>query len=248
MTGTHLAIIADAHANAFAVEAVLADIARRGITTIVNLGDNANGPIDPVRTVALLRERVAWHVRGNGDRMTGEGGPTARKSAQFARDRLEADALRWLRDLPQVVRGDDWVAFHASPRSDVEYTMENIVGGKTVLASAAEIAARVGEGAHAGLVLCGHTHLPRLARLGDGRFVLNPGSVGLPAYRDDEPTPHAVENGSPHARYAIARRDAQGWAVEFVCLPYDSQSAAAAARAAGWNAWANNLETGYARA
>jgi predicted phosphodiesterase len=246
MNAMEFAVIADVHGNAWALEAVLADLARRGVQAIVNLGDNANGPLDPVRSVVLLRSCGAVHVRGNGDRMTGEGGPTARRSAGFARERLDADALRWLRELPAQVRGEDWIAFHATPRSDEEYFLENVAAGKTVLASRAEITARLGDADDAAsLVLCGHTHIPRLVRLEDGRLIVNPGSVGLPAYQDDAPSPHVVETGSPHARYAIVRRVAADWRVEFVAVPYDWSAAGVAARAAGWSEWARHVETGF---
>jgi predicted phosphodiesterase len=244
MNATELAIIADVHGNAWALEAVLADIAQRGVKTIVNLGDNANGPLDPKRSVELLRSINAVHLRGNGDRMTGEGGPTARKSALFARERLDEDELRWLRELPMQARGDGWNAFHATPASDEEYFLENVVSGKTVLASREEISARLGS-TKGSLVLCGHTHIPRLVQLNDGRLIVNPGSVGLPAYNGDTPVSHAVETGSPHARYAIAQHQNELWRVEFRCIPYDWKAAAAAARAAGWPGWAHYLETGY---
>ena len=56
------------------------------------------------------------------------------------------------------------------------------------------------------VVLFGHDHLPALLSLPDGRLLVNPGSVGLPAYRDDLPFPHAMEAGSAHARYSIVTR------------------------------------------
>jgi predicted phosphodiesterase len=37
-------------------------------------------------------------------------------------------------------------------------------------------------GLAASLILCGHTHIPRVVRLRDGRIVVNPGSVGCPGY------------------------------------------------------------------
>lgn len=246
-SATELAIIADVHGNALALEAVLAEIARQGVTTIINLGDNANGPLDPARAVALLRASGAVHVRGNGDRMTGEGGPTARGSAKFARERLDADALEWLRTLPPHARGEGWWAFHATPASDEAYFLENIAGGKMVLASPAEIAARLGPRAtpEVSLVLCGHTHLPRLVRLPSGVTIVNPGSVGLPAYDDLTPVPHVVEAGSPHARYALVRRRGAEWEIEFRAITYDWSAAAALARGFGWEPWARNLETGF---
>lgn len=245
MNGNEFAVIADVHGNAWALEAVLADIKRRGIRSIINLGDNANGPLDPARSVELLRNCGAVHVRGNGDRMTGEGGANVRGSAAFARERLDAASLRWLRELPEAVRGDDWLAFHATPRSDTEYFLENVAAGKVVAASRDEIVARVGNVTGLSLVLCGHTHLPRLVRLGDRVAIVNPGSVGLPAYRDDGPPAHVVETGCPDARYAVLRRARHGWEAQFIAVQYDWTAAATAARAAGWAAWAYNLETGF---
>ena len=37
-------------------------------------------------------------------------------------------------------------------------------------------------------------------------MVVNPGSVGLPAYTDTEPVKHSMEMGAPHARYAVLDR------------------------------------------
>ena len=73
----------------------------------------------------------------------------------------------------------------------------------------AEVEDRAGDCA-ASLIVCGHTHLPRTMRLGDGRVVLNPGSVGLQAYPAKWPHSHIMEAGSPHARYAVAERSRWG--------------------------------------
>jgi hypothetical protein len=46
-------------------------------------------------------------------------------------------------------------------------------------------------------------------------LVVNPGSVGMPAYRDARPpVPHVIEVGIPHARYALLERTASGWAAD----------------------------------
>lgn len=52
------------------------------------------------------------------------------------------------------------------------------------------------------VVLCGHSNTPGVVRLTDGRLIVNPRSVGLPAYDDDHPHPHMMESGTPHARWA----------------------------------------------
>lgn len=76
------------------------------------------------------------------------------------------------------------------------------------------------------MVLCAHTHVPRVVSLPNGRLIVNPGSVGLPAYEHDTPHPHYMEAGSPHARYAILELHSNGWHVELVAVPYNWQAAA----------------------
>jgi len=49
-------------------------------------------------------------------------------------------------------------------------------------------------------------------KLDGGRFIVNPGSVGLQTYEDDRPLPHRMEMRSPHARYAFV---GSNWAVNF---------------------------------
>lgn len=49
------------------------------------------------------------------------------------------------------------------------------------------------------LILCGHTHIARAVRLGGGRMIVNPGSVGSPGYRDIVPFRHVMEAGTPDA-------------------------------------------------
>jgi diadenosine tetraphosphatase ApaH/serine/threonine PP2A family protein phosphatase len=58
-------------------------------------------------------------------------------------------------------------------------------------------------GVAASLILCGHTHIPRVVRLSDGRLVVNPGSVGCPGYDGHRPVYHKVETGTPDACYLV---------------------------------------------
>lgn len=233
------------HGNAWALEAVLADIACRRVDFIVNLGDNANGPGDPRRSVQLLRCSGAVHVRGNGDRMTAEGGESARRSAHFARERLNDSDLHWLKSLPFSAQGEGWIAFHASPASDEGLLLENVVSERLVPATDAVIRWRL-RGIDTPLILAGHTHIPRIKTLSDGRTVVNPGSVGLPAFRDPGPPPYWVENGSPDARYSILRRRNGGWSAEFARVKYDFKAAANAAWESSWAEWASWVKTGLA--
>jgi hypothetical protein len=95
----------------------------------------------------------------------------------------------------------------------------------------------------------GGIHLGEHAEVRDdvfsgGQLVVNPGSVGLPAYADNTPVRHKMESGSPHARYAVLTNTTTGWRVELVAVPYDWEKAADRARVNGRNDWAARLESG----
>lgn len=99
-------------------------------------------------------------------------------------------------------------------------------------------------GCPASLILCGHTHIPRAVQLNDGRLIVNPGSVGVPAYASDLPWPHSMEAGTPHARYAILDKRNPGWQVEFFQVEYDWAAASHLAAARNRPDWAIALVTG----
>lgn len=62
------AAIADIHGNLLALEAVLADIAQRGIFKIVNLGDLLSGALWPAETADRLQSLNLPTVSGNHER------------------------------------------------------------------------------------------------------------------------------------------------------------------------------------
>ena len=97
-----IAVIADIHGNILALEAVLADLARRGgADHVVNLGDCVSGPLWPRETMERL-EGLAWPtVRGNHDRRVADDPLDAMgPSDRFAHDRLTAAQRDWLAALP----------------------------------------------------------------------------------------------------------------------------------------------------
>src|SRR6185436_17580401 len=62
-----LALISDIHANLPALQAVLADIDRRGVDAAYHLGDLVGYAPWPNETVALIRERGIPGIAGNYD-------------------------------------------------------------------------------------------------------------------------------------------------------------------------------------
>lgn len=242
---TRLAIIADVHGNLAALESVLADIERQGVSAVVNLGDHASGPLWPAETVALLMRQPWLQIAGNHERQLTTLDPARHgASDRYAYARLSPTQLEWLRGLPaQAFPRRDVFAFHGSPGSDSTYLLETIVSGRSRLAGEDEIVARLG-GQAAPLMVCGHTHIARVVVVRDRGLVVNPGSVGLPAYADDTPEPHVMESGSPHARYALVEDEGGAWRVTLQAVPYDHASAARQATRNDRPDWAAALLTG----
>ena len=193
-----VAVIADVHGNAWALDAVLADARERGADTFLDLGDTLDGPLDPVGTADRLLALGALTVRGNHDRMMVERDPST------AHALLRPEHRDWLAGAP----GDRRARGHrAGPRRRRTTTctmlLETMDPAGTCERPLAEVEALL-DGIDAPLILCGHSHTPRLVELPGGRRVLNPGSVGLQAFRDAGPPAWAIGTGSPHARYVAA--------------------------------------------
>lgn len=241
-----IAILSDIHGNILALEAVLADIAARGIDRIVNLGDTLSGPLFPGETADRLMALNLPTIRGNHERQLLTLSPDRMGlSDRYTASVLRSDHRDWIASLPESLWiADDVLMVHGAPGDDLCYWLENIEGDATRLATEQEVEERAG-GIDAPLILCGHTHIPRVHRRPSGGMIVNPGSVGLPAYDDIHPVPHRVETGTPHARYAIVDRDAEGgWQAELVAIPYDWEAAARAAEARSRPDWAHALRTG----
>lgn len=241
-----IGVIADIHGNLLALEAVLEHLQRASPDLIVNLGDCASGPLWPAETVARLKVAEMLHVRGNHDRALGAASPEGLgRSDRFAWDRLDAADRAWLSTLPPEQFAGGAHCVHASPGNDEAYLMETVTGGRLLLDSVAAVEARLA-GVKGPLLLCGHSHLPRLLRLSNGMVVVNPGSVGNPAYDDETPPAHVSESGSPHARLALVTI-AGAISVEHHAVAYDWEAASAQARRNGRDDWAHALSTGTVR-
>ena len=244
-----LGILADIHGNSIALEAVLEDARRRGVEQFVDLGDVLYGPLEPGRTFELLGTvDLIGGVRGNQDRLICDATAQTRRTnatLDFVINDLGPEPLDWLRTLPLTMAiGKDILLCHGSPTSDTTYLLENVVSGRPFVRPEAEIASELGDAMRWPVILCGHTHIPRLVQLRNGPLILNPGSIGLPAYDDDSPVPHFIEAFSPHACYAVLEHSSNGWTASFHRVPYDWRAAAAKARELRRPDWAQGIEFG----
>jgi predicted phosphodiesterase len=242
---TRIALVSDIHGNLPALEAVLEDTRRRGVTRIVNLGDSLSGPLLPLETARFLMAQDWIQLAGNHERQLLEfaqhGGG---ESDAHAHARLTPDVFAWIRTLAHSRALDDEVHLcHGTPRSDVEGFLDSIEGDHTRPATAAELAARCSLELPR-VIACGHTHIPRVTQSAGGQMLVNPGSVGLQAYEDDHPHWHLVENGDAYARYATLEKRGGQWHAQIHPVPYDFEPMARLAEQNGSPGWAQALRTG----
>lgn len=217
----------------------------------MQLVDALSGPLWPAETADRLMV-LGWPaIAGNHERQV----LTLPRERMGASDAHAAQRLGelhrgWLRELPAT----RWLTpevfcCHGTPASDLVYFLETVTPdlgqhghGGIRPADVQELAERLGD-LRAPVVLCGHSHVPRVVAV-EGCLVVNPGSVGLPAYDDDHPWPHRVETGSPHARWAVIAPGPHGWRVALRATPYDHEQAALQAERHGRVDWADALRTG----
>jgi putative phosphoesterase len=242
-----IAVLADVHGNLRALEAVRTDLAGRSPDIVVNLGDHVSGPLQAAAVADVLMAEDYVSIRGNHDRQLLDRAPRDMgPSDRAAHAQLNRCQLDWLAALPPTrMIGDDVLLCHGTPSDDLEYLLEEVSEDRVVLASTQCIQDRLA-GARASIILCGHSHIPRIVSLPGNVWILNPGSVGLPAYDDTRIRPHYAETGSPHARYAIIDLERKLVRAEFIALEYDWESAAREAAQADRPDWAHALVTGYA--
>ena len=241
------ALISDIHGNRSALEAVLDDIDDRGLTRIINLGDCLSSPLDAAGTAELLMARDFPTVLGNHDRQLFDR-PVDKMGlweAWIIND-LSNRHIDWLKTFPQSFAIEDALFCHGTMQDDNEMWL-HMAGpqDRMINRDLAGVADRLGE-TDATLIACGHTHTSDLVRLPNGPTIVNPGSVGCPAFLDDrlEP-PFVFQTGTPDARYAIVEKVNGTWRADFIAVPYDATEMVALARARGVEDWARALETGW---
>jgi predicted phosphodiesterase len=199
-----IAVISDVHGNLHALDAVLEAIDRDGVDAIWCLGDLVGYGPRPNRCCVVVRDRAALCLAGNHDlgvlgRLDlDEFSFDAAMAAHWTRGVLDPDARTYLESLEPAAKAEDVELYHGSPRDPVwEYVLT------------AESAAAALTTTSAPVVLVGHSHVAlallleggRLSGglapdgtdvdLTEGRWLLNPGSVGQP------------RDGNPRAAYLV---------------------------------------------
>ena len=242
-----LAVLSDIHGNLSALRAVLDDIARQNVDQIVNLGDSFSGPLDAAGTADLLAELNLPTVRGNHDRLLVDRPKSEMGNWEaWVIDEITPATLDWCRTMPLTQEVDGILLCHGTPQADDENWLDQRGSNARLIPRDLDEVRKRAEGVTHQLTLCGHTHTARSVRLPDGRRIVNPGSVGCPAYLDTRMEPHFIhQTGAPDARYAIVEARGEDVGVALLSVPYDATEMIQRARDKGGESWAHALETGW---
>jgi diadenosine tetraphosphatase ApaH/serine/threonine PP2A family protein phosphatase len=226
-----VAVISDIHGNAPALDAVLADVDVQAPDAIWCLGDLVGYGAQPNECVRTVRERADVCLLGNHDLSVlgrldlDDFTHDAAAAARWTQSVLGPEERAFLDSLEPQSSQPGAELFHASARDPV---WEYVLTEDSALASLRVTTEPV--------VLVGHSHVPlalveaegRLqgglapggteVELAEGRWLLNPGSVGQP------------RDGDPRAAWLLLDTDAGS--ASFRRRPYDVEAAQAAIRAA----------------
>jgi len=149
---------------------------------IVNLGNLVSGPFDPANSAEAQMLSGYLTIAGNHERqLMDDSEGTFDVLSRFL---LSSEHWAWIKSLPATLTLADGEVFacHGSPAGgDLEYPLEDVTSGRAMLDTEDAILSRLKGDGDARLVLCGHTHIPRLVTAGNV-LVVNPGSVGMPCY------------------------------------------------------------------
>jgi diadenosine tetraphosphatase ApaH/serine/threonine PP2A family protein phosphatase len=225
-----IAVLSDIHSNLVALDAVLGAIG--SVDAVWHLGDVVGYGPEPDGVVDRLRGLDAAGVRGNHDAAAAGGSeidwfnPEARAAMEWTRTAISDATRDWLAALPLRHIDSDFTLVHGSPRDPI---WEYVTTPNLAKAGLSAIGTRHG--------LHGHTHIPvaftevdgrmrtlvprsgNTVALGEGRMLLNPGSVGQP------------RDGDPRASYLVL--DTERGTAAWGRVAYDIDAVQAAMRAVG---------------
>jgi diadenosine tetraphosphatase ApaH/serine/threonine PP2A family protein phosphatase len=230
------AVISDIHSNRHALEAVLAAVDEAGVDQIWCLGDMVGYGAEPDACTSLVRERCSVCLVGNHDLALLEAldistfSETAAAAVEWTRANVNAETLEFLGTLDPAASQNGVGLFHASPRDPV---WEYVLSTDQAEAGLDAQEERVGLIGHSHVALFfvrdpgdrpGHVQGAQVddgaeVEVGEGKWLLNPGSVGQP--RDGDP------------RAAWLELDTEAWTARWHRVAYDIGAAATAIRAAG---------------
>ncbi len=214
------ALISDIHGNLEALEVVLADIQAQKIQEIYCLGDIIGYGPNPRECIDLVMEHCTVSLLGNHDQgalFDPDGFNVGAERAIFwTREQLESPSdrhnneKRWefLGDLPRTHRLNQFLFVHGSPRNPLsEYIFPEDIYNQRKMERLFQLVEKY--------CFQGHTHVPGVFTesyqfyapdeidyeytLGEGKVMINVGSVGQPRDRDPRACYVILDDGRPNS-------------------------------------------------
>lgn len=211
-----VAVLSDIHGNHVALEACVKEIEKRGIRTLIFLGDYLGELAYPGKTMEYLRKLSNWYecyfVKGNKEDYWIEYEKSNKDAWReydsttgalyYVYERLTAEDMEFYKSLSYFRR----ITFAGLPTIAL-YHGSHDASGKKISLHKENMDLLLGDNEEA-LVLCGHTHRRHVIEQ-DGRKILNPGAVGVPI------------DSEGMSQFAILTGENGEWSHEFVDVRYD---------------------------
>jgi predicted phosphodiesterase len=228
-----LAIISDIHSNLPALEAVLEAVRESDPDELWCLGDVVGYGAQPDECGTLVSERCALSLVGNHDLAVLDDievsafSPAAAEAVMWTKENAAPETLEFLRALEPVDESREVALYHASPRDPVwEYVLWvdqaeeclELQSARVSLIGHSHVALFFVDPAGNSEVRGAHAEPGSTLGIGEGRWLINPGSVGQP--RDGDP------------RAAWLELDTDAWTATYRRTPYEIDRAADAITAA----------------
>lgn len=131
----------------------------------------------------------------------------------------------------------------SSPENDEMYMLNDINTNGVTLKSKEEIM-NIVKNISQNIIFCGHSHLPTVVYLPNNKIIINPGSVGLPAYEEVDPFYYKIESGTPFANYTVVEKREGKWIIEQLSIPYDITEVIIQSEKQNRSDWTQALKTG----
>jgi predicted phosphodiesterase len=231
-----IALISDIHGNLPALEAAYKSIKEKGIFEVYNLGDSLYGPLWPEETAQFIIENNIKSIMGNEDEDL-INNSDKNEIEKYVLNQLSQSSINWLKMLPHICENEYITLFHGSPNNNRKYFLEKIYKENIIVKCNEELLENI-ENIKTKYIGFGHSHLERILVIND-QILINAGSVGWPAFSDDDPK-HKIETLNNFAKYVIINNKN----IEICNIEYDYKIACKRAKKNNKEDWSKYIETG----
>lgn len=233
-----IAILSDVHGNITALESVISDIEKRGISKIYCLGDSVIKCANPDKVIDLLRKKCEVILLGNCDEIICR--PEIEQGRFWSRDKIGDERANFIYNSPICyefyMSGHLIRLFHASPISlehmfnpmypnaDTIY-LNKIITNPNDLFKNTEFIGKTENDPIPDIVGFGHLHTPNIYRFAN-KTIFNVGSVGVPVEMANEGDETSTSKFSTMSSYIILEgelnsKELSSISFNLVRVPYD---------------------------